>query len=237
MATGYEKISLPSVHSTQDAAFDRYSGVPTVVVAERQTRGRGRSGATWIEPDRAIFVSLAFEPPGDPSTWTAMPLIGGLAAIGALGDAGRSVRLKWPNDLVIGDDKVGGLLVEVRGDVAIAGWGCNLFWAEPPRGARGLLATDPGNEHAIERATRWAELMLAAVPDGFDAPTRRRYEVLSATIGRSITWEPDGYGMAEAVAEDGGLVVSIGGELIVLRSGAVHHVRAATMPPSDTESM
>ncbi|NNF64257.1 MAG: biotin--[acetyl-CoA-carboxylase] ligase [Acidimicrobiia bacterium] len=237
MATGYVKVCLPSVESTQDSAFDRFAGVPAVVVAERQTRGRGRTGATWIEPDRAIFVSLAFVPPGDPAGWAALPLIGGLAAVDALDHDGRSIRLKWPNDLVVGDDKVGGLLVEVRGDVVVAGWGCNLYWAEAPDGACALLPSDPGNGYAIERATAWAELLLAAATRGFDAAARLRYASLSATVGQSITWEPSGAGIAEAVAEDGGLVVRTSEGTAVLRSGAVRHVRAATMPPSETESM
>lgn len=233
MATGYVKVSLPSVDSTQDEAFARFAGTPVAVVAGRQVSGRGRSGAVWAQPDRAIFVSLAFALPSD---WSALSLLGGIAAIGALGDSGTLVRLKWPNDLLIDDRKVGGLLTEVRGDVVAVGWGCNLWWPDPPVGAGAVFVDDPGAEYVQDTAMRWSEMLLTMATDGFDEEARARYSKLCSTIGRMITWQPDGGGLAEGVDADGGLVVVTDAGKEVLRSGAVRHVRTATMRQRDTEA-
>ncbi|MDX1690818.1 MAG: biotin--[acetyl-CoA-carboxylase] ligase [Acidimicrobiia bacterium] len=224
MDTSYVLVPLGTVASTQNEARHRYSGSPVLVTAERQEAGRGRTGRSWVHADRAVAASLALRPSWPRSAWERIPLVSGLAAAAALGP---EVRLKWPNDLLVGDDKVGGLLVESDGDVVVAGFGVNLYWEEPVEGATGLLPVDPGGAAADLVAEHWATELLRRLGGSPGAWGRDEYRDRCATIGRAIVWEPDGSGTAVDVAPDGALVVDTPRGRTELRSGEVRAVRRA----------
>jgi BirA family biotin operon repressor/biotin-[acetyl-CoA-carboxylase] ligase len=84
----------------------------TVIVAEHQTAGRGRQGRRWESPPRAgLTFSVLLRPPRV-SGW--LPLLAGLAVAAAVNEqAGLSAGLKWPNDVLVDDRKLAGLLAEV----------------------------------------------------------------------------------------------------------------------------
>lgn len=102
----------------------------TLVVAARQTAGRGRLGRTFVSPPGGLYLSLVLEPPGDPATAWRCGFAAALAAREAIVAAGGpGVEFDWPNDLVLGDRKVGGLLMELvttPKPVLILGIGLNL---------------------------------------------------------------------------------------------------------------
>ena len=106
-----------------------------VLVTDYQSAGRGRLGRTWTAPPgTSIAMSVLVRPDGvDPSRWTWLPLLTGLAvADGLSGAAGLEARLKWPNDVLVGDRKVCGILaerVETRtGRPASSGWASTPTW-------------------------------------------------------------------------------------------------------------
>jgi len=139
------------------------------VIAGRQTAGRGRLGREWLEPDRAMFASLAFEPAWPIEAWSLIPLAAGLAARSAIGlSSGVTVGLRWPNDLVVGDGKIGGLLAESADGIAVVGCGINLLWEEAIAGGAALFETDPGPAVAAQLAEEWADRLLDSM-----APWRR----------------------------------------------------------------
>lgn len=224
MDTSYVLISVGTVGSTQHEARNRFSGRPVLVSAERQTAGRGRTGRHWVHADRAVAASLAFRPAWPVNAWDRLPLVSGMAAASALGPA---VGLKWPNDLVVGEDKVGGLLVESDGEVVVAGFGANLYWKEPVEGAIGLLGVDPGPDAADLIAEQWAEGLLARLEARPGEWGRDEYVARCTTLGRDITWDPQGAGTAVDISPDGGLVVETPDGRVVLRSGEVRTVRPA----------
>lgn len=222
MITRHSLVEVDQVPSTQDEARRRYHGVPVLVWAKKQTRGRGRSGSGWVEAPRAMATSLAFEPSWSTGEWGPLPLVAGLAACEAIG---RGICLKWPNDLVVEDRKVGGILVEATGTVVVAGLGLNLWWPEPPEGIGALYADDPGEEQSRTLAGRWADSLLSRLVRPAGDWGREEYRGVSATIGSDIAWDPEGNGRAVDVAADGGLVVDVDGVQTILRSGEVHNVR------------
>ena len=132
------------------------------MVAGRQTEGRGRSQRTWESAPRAMAASLAFRPTWEIGSWPLIPLVAGLAAADVLG---RDVGLKWPNDLLVGEDKVGGILVEGSGGVLVVGCGLNLWWPDPPDGVGALWSDDPGPEAVVDTATAWADRLLQRLAD------------------------------------------------------------------------
>lgn len=218
MATPYFQLRFETVASTQDLARKHLGDLPVLVIAQEQTAGRGREGTRWLNADRALAASLAVVVADDDRR--PFSLMAGVAATRA---AEGSV-LKWPNDVMADDRKVGGILVERSGEVVVIGLGLNLWWAHPVEGASAVHEQDPGEERHAEIGALWgAELMRL-----LDAPGWPREEYLEycATLGREITWEPQGSGKAVDISADGGLVVeSPHGETRTLYSGAVRHLR------------
>ena len=225
MATPYETLVFDSTTSTQDEVWARLGSAPLLVVARAQTRGRGRSGAEWANAPRALAASLGLRPHWPTPSWPLLTLVAGVAALRALGDAGSRLMLKWPNDLMLGPLKVGGLLTEATGDTVVAGWGANLFWPSPPEGVGALFDSHPGSGAGTEIAQKWADqlLRLAAGEPG-DWP-RHEYRRRCSTLGRVVTWVPDGTGTAVDISPDGGLVVETDTGLRTLTSAAVSELR------------
>lgn len=219
MATPYSVVRLQEAGSTQDLARARFHGEPVLVVAERQTAGRGRSGATWENAPRALAASLAIDVPDD-ARRAVLSLLAGVAAKRVLG---TDLALKWPNDLMVGEDKAGGILVEVSDSQAVVGLGLNLWWPDAPDGIGALFGADPGPGEGGRIAELWAGQLVELIY----AERWPRDEYLSActTVGRRLTWEPSGSGRAVDVAADGSLVVETDEGVTMLRSGAVQHVR------------
>ena len=117
-----------SVDSTMRAAAGRAAGY--VVVAGEQTAGQGRHGHSWhSEAGSGLYCSLVLEPR------PVMTLALGLATVDALAHAaGAGCDLRWPNDVMLGGKKVAGILVQISGEIAIAGIGINLRHTAFPAG-------------------------------------------------------------------------------------------------------
>jgi BirA family biotin operon repressor/biotin-[acetyl-CoA-carboxylase] ligase len=117
-----------------------------VLVAEEQTAGRGRMGRSWVsQPGASLTFSVLLRPAGVPPArrgW--LPLVTGVAVATAVrAVAGLAATLKWPNDVLIGDRKLAGILAEQSGDAIVVGIGLNV--ATPaealPSAPGGLRAT------------------------------------------------------------------------------------------------
>lgn len=125
---GYRCHILVSVDSTNEEARRRVlagEGHGTVVLAQSQNGGRGRRGRTWVSPPGNLYASVVLSCSGNAGQ---LAFVAGLAAVEALpADAGS--RLKWPNDLLIGGRKSGGILIELESGLAIVGIGINLVSA------------------------------------------------------------------------------------------------------------
>lgn len=224
MATQYDIVHLARVGSTQDEARKHLdvTGTQILIVADEQTAGRGRQGREWTQPDRGLFASYGFVSDWDLSDRTLIPLV---AAVAMRESVRKSfdieLGLRWPNDLMIAGEKVGGLLVEASGDVVIVGCGVNLWWRNPIQGAAALLAADPGADAGVRLAEAWADVLIGYLGAGGEDWPRAEYESASVTLGYEVAWG-DGRGRAVAIANDGALVVERDGERIELRAGEVH---------------
>src|SRR3954451_16851238 len=99
-----------------DVAAAARAGSPEglVVAAELQTAGRGRGDRTWQAPLRSgLAVSVLLRPRVPPETWGWLPLLAGVSVIGPVSAmSGLELGLKWPNDVLVGDRKLAGLLAE-----------------------------------------------------------------------------------------------------------------------------
>jgi BirA family transcriptional regulator, biotin operon repressor / biotin---[acetyl-CoA-carboxylase] ligase len=128
------------------------AGATAIVLAEHQTGGRGRRGRGWVAPPGgAICLSLTWQYADMPADLSALSLVVGLCAVGALREIGvDGVALKWPNDLVTANGKLGGILIEMRAEAGgpvhvVVGIGLNVLLDEAARAevkASGNVADD-----------------------------------------------------------------------------------------------
>lgn len=153
---------------------------PTVLVARRQTAGRGRGSRAWISPgDTGLALSLLLPWPGGPERVRLPVRIGVILARGLSARFGLDVRLKWPNDVVIGRKKLGGILVEARaggngGGCAVAGIGLNVCATRATLDAEGLPeATSLADAGVAAAALDWETVLVAVLElldKGLSAP-------------------------------------------------------------------
>ena len=197
------------------------AGAPewTVVVAEDQTAGRGRLDRTWELPARSgLTFSVLVRPHVSPGRWGWLSLVAGLAVAEAIGP---QASVKWPNDVLIGDRKVCGILSELvsTGNVrsAVIGIGINVTVAAEE------LPVPTATSLALEGITMSRTALLTSVllrlrhriaelTTFTEAELIHAYAARSATIGRSVSVSmPNGSvieGVADAVDGDGRLVVN-----------------------------
>lgn len=179
----------------------------SVVLADHQTAGRGRLGRRWeAPPGSGLFATFVVEP---------SPIVVFAAGVAAAEACGRGVQLKWPNDLMLDERKLGGVLAEIRNDHALVGIGINLTWA--PEGAARL---DDDRDALLDRLLPLMATWTEAEPES----VLQRWRELSWTLGQTVRVELGGEvieGLAEDVAADGALVV--GGRRVI--AGDVTRVR------------
>lgn len=203
-------VRRKSVTSTQDVARDLPIG--SVVVADHQTAGRGRLENRWeAPPGTALLISFVLAPN------RLLSLAAGVAAAEA---CGPGVRLKWPNDLLLEDRKVGGILVEATPTKAVCGIGINLTWA--PEGAAQL---DLPRGQVLRRLLPAVEKWSSASPEAVLA----RWRELSDTLGRRVRVGLPGRafeGTAQDIDSNGALIVD--GTLV--SAGSLTHL--SSLPPS-----
>ncbi|MET0884750.1 MAG: biotin--[acetyl-CoA-carboxylase] ligase [Acidimicrobiales bacterium] len=236
-------MTLGSVDSTQDAARSRLGDRPgaLLVVAARQTQGRGRSGRQWVEAPRALAASLAFRPDWPTEKWPRITLVAGLAAVAAVEDlTGVGTALKWPNDVVdpATGAKLGGILAESSAGVVVTGLGLNIHWPRPSPGIGAILPDDPGPDLAVDIGVAWTERLLVTLGRDPEAWGAAEYRRRSVTIGEDVSWERGlapgsaggtGSGRAVDVDDEGRLVVETAAGRVWLDAGEVRSVRRATV--------
>src|ERR1043166_2382527 len=145
---------FPSIDSTMPEAARLAAagcGPGTVVVAGEQTAGQGRYGRYWYsEPDSGLYASVVLRPALSSSSLPVLMLALGLATAEAIARAtGLTCAIRWPNEVLIHDKKVAGILVQLQERFVIAGIGINVNHAAFPADL-GEIATSLRAESARE---------------------------------------------------------------------------------------
>lgn len=230
-----------------------HEGAPdgTTVVAERQTAGRGRLGRGWYSPPgENLYCSVLLRhtppPPQMPEWLSWVPLTSAIAAAHAARTSGKVlVTLKWPNDLLAGTRKLGGILCETGGPASkglfvVVGIGLNVNTAEEgfPDELRSLatsLAMETGT--TVDRATllaallnqleTWQQLLLTNGPRTVSG----EYTALCTTLGQrvraTLASGESIEGLAESIGPDGSLQIRPGKDRVTHPGPRLVEVRVA----------
>jgi len=210
---------------------------PVAVLAEYQTAGRGRRGRAWQMPFAAgLAVSLAVEFPGGASRLEGLSLAVGACLAELLVEQGvQGVGLKWPNDILVGERKLGGVLIELAGDLdascrAVIGVGLNMSLPQT------LVVDQPVTDLRAELGPLpdrnvWAVRVLSALlamseqfrEQGF-APFRSRWEAYDLSRDRPVTVLRNATqteGVARGVSTTGALYVETPEGMTELHGGEI----------------
>lgn len=230
---GFTVEILPEVDSSNSELMRRARAgqlEPTLLVAERQTAGRGRLGRAWQSaPGDSLTFSLGL--PLAPGDWSGLSLAVGVSLAESLHPA---LRLKWPNDLWLQDRKLGGILIETasfgQGTAgarqAVIGVGLNIA----PRAAEGL-STAPAALRELLPQLDAPQALLQVIPPlvrdlqafaqaGF-APFHARFDARDVLRDRPVTLSDGTAGTAHGVGEDGSLLVHTAAGLHAVGSSEV----------------
>ncbi|MEM7711647.1 MAG: biotin--[acetyl-CoA-carboxylase] ligase [Pseudomonadota bacterium] len=196
---GVERLILDEVDSTSAEAARRAPEHPTWILARRQSAGHGRRGRAWSMPEGNFAASLAWRPGGGPAALALRSFVASLALHDALGFLDvQGLSLKWPNDVLLEDRKLAGILLESPGDsLLILGIGLNLIAAPDAADlewtalapislleATGLRLTPEALLDALAPAFARREDQFQT--DGF-APIRNAWLAHAAHLGETIT--------------------------------------------------
>ncbi len=235
--------SLDRVGST-NALAHKYAeqGEPegTVIIAERQTAGRGRLGRSWHSPaKRGLYLSIILRPPIPPAQAPGLSLIAALSVVEAIGVTHKvKAEIKWPNDVLIAGKKLSGALTELSAEIdqvryVVVGIGVNVnhdladFPSELQSKATSLrLATGSPVDRLsfCRRILHRFEHNYNRFLSGGLPMLLKAIRSHSAVIERTIEFHHDGKscrGQAIDIDEHGRLVVRVDGKLLALNSGEI----------------
>ena len=226
-----EIVYHPETASTNtDAKILATQGAPegTVVIAEHQTRGRGRLGRNWYSPrSRGVYISIIIRPHLSLQDAPVLTPLTAVVMAEALTEVtGLEVLLKWPNDIMVSGKKIGGILTEIgsemdRIDFAVIGLGLNVHRSAFPEDLEGKATSI-----ALETAGRISRASLVRSYLGKlemvyeqqkrlgSGPLLKRYKVLTAVVGKEVTVDSGGRrlsGRVRDLDEHGALLVEGGG--------------------------
>lgn len=227
----YRPIRFRSVGSTNDIALDaaRAGVEPGLVIqADIQEAGKGRSTRDWRSPEGGLWASVILSSSVPQNAAALVPLAVGVACCRGLADLGAEVGLRWPNDLMLGDRKVGGILVESRSENGrltdiVAGLGINVLNEPPIEDAASLKEVRSSLTPDRVRDAILGELGTVedALEDGRPKRICAWFMEQAWGIGRELTLDGEPR-IPREIAVDGALIVEDPeGNVEVHRSGSL----------------
>nr|WP_090342156.1 biotin--[acetyl-CoA-carboxylase] ligase [Mycolicibacterium malmesburyense]CRL72532.1 birA, biotin-(acetyl-CoA-carboxylase) ligase [Mycolicibacterium malmesburyense] len=212
-----------------------------VLIAENQTAGRGRRGRSWSAvPYAQITMSVGVDAAAVPSSaWGWLPLATGLAVVDAVADTGVTAGLKWPNDVLVGDGKLAGILAEVAAgqQAVVIGVGLNVSLRAEDVGVEGAVSLvdlgvpAPDRQRLVVRLLHELGNRLEAWRQGggADAALAADYRARSLTLGRRVRallpGDQEVVGVARDVDDQGRLVIDADGGSVTVSAGDIVHLR------------
>lgn len=226
---GREIFFFECISSTNTAAMELASNGAaegTVIMADAQTTGKGRLGRTWLSPaGQNLYISIILKPLIAPRDATMLTLMSAVACTSVIKNiTSVPVSIKWPNDIMVSQRKLGGILTEIKADIdrilyAVVGIGININLEIDalPDNIRPIATSIKHETGSVQPRTpfvieilkemeRWYNILLTAGK----APVIHEWLKLSSTIGRTVKVTAGNNifkGLAESIDDDGMLML------------------------------
>ncbi|MEF8814344.1 MAG: biotin--[acetyl-CoA-carboxylase] ligase [Halovenus sp.] len=224
-----------SIGSTNGRARElaREGRSDVVVLSDQQTGGRGRLDREWQSPTGGVWLSVLARPEIPPAHAPAMTLAAAVATTRAVRDLGVDASIKWPNDVLVGDRKLAGILTEMEGEADRVSWlvvgiglNANVDVAALPADLATSLRAEVG---VVDRRTVTQHLLseLATLTDDLEGVLSAWREYAS-TPGRRVRIETgtrEIVGTAVDIEFPGSLVVDTGTGRVTVSTGDCEHLR------------
>jgi len=205
-----------SIYNTQEFALRELEDEPVIVISLKQEQGKGTAKRKWLNADQALACSLAINQSEILVPKTLIPLIASYIYISKVNILDK-LSLKWPNDIILNQKKVGGVLVETINEKICIGLGVNYFWNKPEILSAGSIYIEKQDVNLIkEHGEVWGEVLTTTLKQGqFDI---FEYKKRLTTLNKLVEY-PDGRGWVQDVNPDGSLSVkTVDNEIINLVS-------------------
>lgn len=217
---------LEHTRSTLDVAHNlaaKGARPGTLVIADRQTEGRGRGGSTWVSPRGTGLWLTLIERPSDEPAVDVLSLRTGIRAARALDlFAEEPIRLKWPNDLYVGSGKLGGILIEARWRER------KIEWVAIGIGINVARPADVPDAAALEPGTRRIDVLTELLPGLRSAAsctgeltTLELLEFDTRDLARGHHCIEPAQGVVRGITASGELIVALADSVARFRSGSL----------------
>ena len=228
-------VFLPTVGSTNDFLISEASANAqswpdlSVVCAAEQTAGRGRNQRVWESPaGSSLAVSILIRNPSGPAHWYGMLLA--VSMVESLTAQGAQAGLKWPNDVLVNEQKIAGVLGSATAEFAVVGIGLNLFQIglEQTESIENLQL-DTNYDFQLAEILRNFSQLRASFESVGKQPLLTKLREVSHTLGKRIRVQTDSgeiVGIATEIDSDGLLVLNQGEHRI--SAGDILHLRGET---------
>ena len=216
-----KSIFFDEIDNTQDFAINEFKKEPLLIINKVQTSGRGTNQNKWQNADQSLATSLVFNKKIVNFTKTLIPLLAGYSYVSLIKN--QKLKLKWPNDIIFNDDKVGGVLVEESNDLICIGLGINYFWKNPNLPGAGAIYEEKQDDGKIfQDAEEWGTTILNYIKN--EDFSLEKYTSKLTTLGKLVEY-PEGRGWAKDINDDGSLMIETpSGELLNLTSPLISEI-------------
>jgi BirA family transcriptional regulator, biotin operon repressor / biotin---[acetyl-CoA-carboxylase] ligase len=200
---------MDTVNSTNNWLSTFFCDIEDSALAIQQTEGKGRRGNIWDSKSGGLYFSFIS------SNHRLLPFITGISVVDSLADIKENIQLKWPNDIIVQEKKLGGILCENHGGSTVIGIGLNI--------SNNLLLSDAISISDLNYnldSLDFIRFFKFNFNNNLNLSSQdilQKYMELDFLMGREIAWSK-GSGIVQSIDMDGSLVVKIEDKMVNLYS-------------------
>ncbi|ASJ15737.1 biotin--[acetyl-CoA-carboxylase] ligase [Thermococcus chitonophagus] len=208
---GKRVIYYQEISSTNDVAKSLDVEEGTVIIADRQARGRGRLNREWISPEGGLWLSVVLKPKVEPQDIPKIVFLGAIGVVRMLEELSIPGRIKWPNDVLVNFKKISGILTEKVGEKVILGIGVNVNNDAPENGiaVKDVLNRKVDLVEAFKTLLENLDELYEIYLESPETIVELARELMILNVPVKVIGDGEITGVAEGIDEDGRLILRL----------------------------